>query len=167
MSEALGETLFQPCCEPSGLAPPAPLEVRVCGLARGEETCVSPTHGTSLKTGGACPQDGWFEAEFHAATLAKSCRLERQSGRSQHTFASTPAREDYGRDGLGEGWTAGEGWTRGAPTPVPHWFTARARSWTSSGWQQVYDVGGETEEREGQRPASRHTALPGNRPLCS
>ena len=101
MSEALGETLFQPCCEPSGLAPPAPLEVRVCGLARGEETCVSPTHGTSLKTGGACPQDGWFEAEFHAATLAKSCRLERQSGRSQHTFAS------YSRArGLGEGWTS-------------------------------------------------------------
>ena len=29
MSEALGETLFQPCYEPSGLAPPALLEVCV------------------------------------------------------------------------------------------------------------------------------------------
>ena len=70
---------------------------------------LSRTYGTSLKTGGACPQDGWFEAEFHAATLAKSCRLERQSGRSQHTFAS------YSRArGLGEEWTRGGMDYRGA-----------------------------------------------------
>mmetsp|Transcript_45979 Transcript_45979/g.144600 ORF Transcript_45979/g.144600 Transcript_45979/m.144600 type:complete len:362 (+) Transcript_45979:84-1169(+) len=82
VSEALGETLFQPCYEPSGLAPPALLE------------------------------DGWFEAEFHAATLAKS--------------------------------------------------------WTSSGWQQVFDVGGGTEEREGQRgPRLATLRSPATNPLCS
>ena len=95
MSEALGETLFQPCYEPSGLAPPAPLEVCVWAGSRGRDMRLShtwhvPEDGRDVSAGrlvrGRVPRG-------HARKVVP---LERQSGRSQHTFAS------YSR-GLGEG----------------------------------------------------------------